>query len=316
MRQWKLDSPGDYLSFVLLWIMVASPAAFGVCAPRNSQLARTLDLTEKAALVTKENRRSRRQTDIGKHEGAQGRVWCFSEKNPNRLKSWHSSKNLETVVDSVSNGSLFFEGDVAVVNRHLFKDAEGNEVYKPENCYFEHIQSGKLIRGTRLVKYNFSPIRERADVVRSDSDDLALWRLSQVVDEATPVPLEDILIDQHRSSGQLEVAANYAFNAPGGQRRSLTMASCSIGNTIALPEGESRVVVTDCNTGGGSSGALVYLLENGQKKVFGVVYGEHAKKAPGSGYDYLKQDTLVVRFGSNLEQLYGDLPKADRQAYK
>jgi hypothetical protein len=318
--------------FLLLFVQLAqlgliSDKAYAVCAPRNVHFSELVNFFDRTALVTPENRQLRRPNDLGDDESIQGRVWCVTENESARFKGIPSKSELKAAKarsGNVGNATLHFEDDVVVVNRHLFVEMDGAPKFKPENCFFEHIVSEEIIAGTKYVSYlPYSPHSNgQPDYVGYYSTDVAVWRLSKKPDASVKlIDRTRYVMDEKKEIKTLSVAANYADNfRPRGsrsiQKESLTISSCESIENVYQYGRPTTIVYTNCNTGLGTSGALVYSSEGGTRKPVGIVVSHHNDRGPGTGYVKNEQDTLVMRFDSRLLELYRNLPQNGKQALK
>jgi hypothetical protein len=152
------------------------------------------------------------------------------------------------------------------------------------------------------VETQISDLGNDSEVARANEQDYALMLLERNVRGGIPIPKEDILINQHREEGEkLNVVSNFAENAPYGDQLRLTIADCFIMRRMGFSAYEpARFVATDCNTGRGSSGSSVFVREGERRILYGMVYSQHAKMPPGSGFVLNKNDTMVVLFGPDL----------------
>jgi hypothetical protein len=300
------------MSFFLTAI-IFSVRVYAVCAPRIAHFPDLFSIAKEAALVTKENRRLRTSSNFESNlEKAQGRVWCFRERL-NYVPSPAELANLSG--QGVFNATEVLESGMIVGPRHPFYCGDSDavlrnskkrcEVYDPQNCFYESISSGDVVRISRHVRYDLFQVNDPgsdSDVARSEEQDYALMLLERDVRGGVPIPREGILINQHREEGyKLSVVSNFADNAPKGKKLSPTIANCSIKRRMGIsPYEPARVVATDCNTGRGSSGSPVFVKEGDRRMLYGMVYGEDDKRPPGSGFVLKQNDTMVVLFGSDL----------------
>lgn len=270
---------------------------------------------EQATLVTKDDRVKRTPYSLGRLEESQGRIWCFQPKKLPPTNSPSASYVLKNWY-SVANASLILENDIVLLNRHAFTDENAKFDVKPENCFFEHLATGEFIRGTKKLVYPF--VRDnldRRDVNRTEND-VALWRLEHGPSKSDLRILvkDDVLLEHDPKYYEpLTVVSNYAENLPPNQKLDSTITYCQAMHGISDKHGLTAYEFkTDCNTGHGSSGSLVFTEVMGSRKLIGIIRGETTKTKPGSGYDVDKLHTSVLRFQQNFFDLYDELKKLDQ----
>lgn len=200
------------------------------CRGSNSQVQDIEDLSglfHDVALVTKENRNPRKKADSKAFtsfslESVQGRFWCQVLGNP-PPEGYLPTKSELTNNYNVENATVAFEDNVILLNRHMFLDPNGQTKAKPENCFFEHISSGKLYRASPNVANK--PLNyQDGKVVDVREDDIALVRLSKRIPGVSPIQAKDMVIDSpHPNGTPLTVVSNYAQNSPTGNPKLLRL---------------------------------------------------------------------------------------------
>lgn len=269
------------------------------------------DQVQNVALVTPESRVKRTTGTLGYLEDTQGRIWCFSKSKlppTNSPTESYAKKNWY----SIANASLAFEGNIVLLNKHAFFDDHDKIETPPENCFFEHLATGEFIRGTKDLAYPFvRETLEHRDLNRTEND-VALWRIERAPSkpDLTVLREKDLLIDwEPPYYTPLIVVSNYAENAPK-DKFDKTVTNCFARHPMVDKHGFlAYEFKSDCNTGKGSSGSLVFTDDGGPRKLVGMVRGESTRKKPGSGYDVDKLQTSIVRFQKNILDLYDQLKK-------
>lgn len=289
---------------VISSLYISSSAFAQILCRNNSQFKAPADLVHKIAVIGPDDRHNRTPGEIAKDlESAQGRLWCFDNPPPDSL----TKEKMKKLRRGVSNATLAFENNRAIVCRHLFVCADKTKkTFKPENCLFEHVSSGELIP---LVSATYSKLKNDNDIDDANSD-FALVTLKHTIseDKATALKKEDFFIDTSSSENitdPIKIASNYAANNKDGNPEALTLTTCKSEGRYNLLSGElANVYGTICDTGEGSSCAQAYREHDGRPKMFGVVTGEMKKKPEGGTFDPEKLSTLVTRFDESIFSLY------------
>lgn len=268
------------------------------CFLRRSEIADFGKLYHQVALIESDDRVLRSPgTVTADIEKAQARSCCF--ERPFAGTGIPTKKYITSHGRVTSNATLAFEGDMAIVNRHLFIDKKGHQVANVKNCYLEHIASGEIVQMTDVEYPTFDP---KAAGTFSHQD-FAVVKLAHTPKGASFLKREDIFIDKEKlANAQIKVVSNYAANNTQGRgNEALTMTNCSRFARYSLGTGEgSNSFATDCDTGKGSSGAQAYLQINQSPKFFGIVQGEYTKVPEGGKYDPLKLTTMITAFDQTL----------------
>ena len=281
------------------------------CASRHKDgFADSNAFYQNIALVTAETRVRRNELNTSDFtqfslESIQGRLWCLAEGKPARLNEFPSKQILRKNY-LVQNATLAFDQKTLIVSRHMFLDEFGKASTGPENCFYEHISTGKIYRASKNISY--LPVTSDSGVDYVDGD-AALIRLKEPVANGTPLTVKNMhLGDSLPNRTPLTVVSNVAMNAPGGNIEGLTIANCSQRRAMLKYGTVTRAVKTDCNTGKGSSGGQVYILEDGMPKLYGLIATATVKAPEGSGYDDERLSTNIVRLDKEILALYARLP--------
>lgn len=220
LRAWLVGSVG--------WLCTTQghTAPYGVTAYNPTQ---DHHATIKVARIFEEDRVLRTPGMIPPdRERAQGRILCV----PKVPKG--STPNKAAILKQryqVANAFLAFEDDVAIVNRHNFMDERGRETFKVTNCFFEHMESGDLVR---FVKAESTPQPTTGKSADINNEDVAVVELERVPGFGTPqvgksIPVEDIEIDADLGGRSLQVVSNFANNLPTGLAPDAkTFTSCDV----------------------------------------------------------------------------------------
>ncbi len=269
---------------------------------RNSQFEDASALLQEVALIGTDDRIERNPGDVVMDiEGAQGRIYCHAAGPVPGQGTIPTLEQLKSGY-TISNATLAFRDDVAIVSRHLFVKRDGGRNRDPKNCFFEHIPSGRIIR---ITGAEYPAYSQDSKKMTYHHNDVAIVRLSESPEGATFIREEDIDFRTDLSqTWPLKVVSNYAENSRNGNSFALTMTNCQALATYKLESGRtSNVYATDCDTGQGSSGASAWVMRNGAPKWFGVVSGE-TTVAPEGGQFSKDLNTLVTTFDESLRDSY------------
>lgn len=286
---------------VSIWVLAAGMLAGAIGFPTPSVLSSSV---QPVALIGSDDRQQRMPGDA--KEEAQGRAWCYDSGPSVKIGRAPSKRRLQSGGFAVANATLAFESNVAVVNRHLFKDALGNDIYGPEKCYFEHILSGVIIAITAVEFPQVEPdsfIRgSLLPNARYQSGDFAVVRLASTPSNSAFLTKDEIVTGAKlQKNTELKVVSNYAFNRQKKAQR--TKVLCRRERFFNLDGMRSNVYSTSCDTGSGSSGSQVYAKLDGQWKWVGVIVGENERKS-GSSYEVNFQETVLTVFDDRLIEAY------------
>lgn len=289
---------------MLFSIWSFSVTAFGLmpCSVRNTQIKDLGRLYQQVAIIEGDNRFLRTPGDVSRDilvdiENAQARSYCLTR--PYTGKGVPNKAYLTSHARMTSNATLAFEGDMAIVNRHLFIDRKAHQLSNIKNCFLEHLASGEIVP---MIDVEYPAFDPKGGETYSHRD-FAVVKLAHIPHEASFLRTEDILIDNVKQAEvPIKVVSNYANNNSGGRgKEALTMTNCTRFGQYSLPNGEgSNTFGTDCDTGEGSSGAQAYLNVDGSPKLFGIVEGELVKVPQGGKFDPAKLSTMITAFDQTL----------------
>ncbi|MBX3020886.1 MAG: hypothetical protein KF799_04355 [Bdellovibrionales bacterium] len=286
-----------------IWHATTVQALNLVNCNHNSQFQESANLVHQVAIIGEDNREIRKPgSSSGDIEKAQGRVYCIDKpSNKKNTLPQISKADILKQKPIVANATIALENDVIILNRHIFIESDGRTIAKFENCYFEHIFSGQIIP---LVDAEFPPLLASKHPRDRGHRDFAVARLKTKPKDSSAIPKDMIVIDGGPDfSAPIKVISNYAMNTKN--RESLTMTTCKRYGIYDLSSGaQSTNIGTDCDTGGGSSGAQAYIEVGGEPKLFGIVSGE-LKKVPERGsFDPQKLSTSITMFDESLFESY------------
>lgn len=287
-----------YVSFWVTFGVWPDQALAQCIKPWNPPHQGIKDLYTEVSLIGPDDRQVRTQQNAftSSVESSQGRIWC----GPKALKKAPTKRELQKGGFVVENATLFLDRDIVLTNRHMFETQTGLTGRNPKNCWFEHLSTGKIIAITSDIAY---PPINGSNLAASCDQDVAILRLSTPVEKATPLAESDIIINHLPDAGRsLKVISNYAANyAP---QDALTMTNCQVMVHVSNHGKPTSFAATDCDTGFGTSGAQVYVQDDGRPKLSGIVTGQMDQAAPGSPYDSFKNSTLVTFFDDSLMETY------------
>ena len=192
-------------------------------------ISRNQGLIEKAALVTKENREIRTKENTQEFadagidlEGIQGRFWCLKKNRPPIRPNETPAKARFFKDYRWGNATVVFNDDVVLLNRHMFTDENGQTKSGSENCFFEHIASGSIIRASKNVE--FPPhVWHDGKIENKAYDDTAVVKLAKFVPNVRPLQIKDMAINVSTESADLIIVSNYAENSPFKSKKALTI---------------------------------------------------------------------------------------------
>lgn len=254
-----------------------------------------------ATIINADDRRIRATTgtEFEPFESAQGRFWCLIRGKAPKGVPTHAQ--LLGGSFSVENAILFVDKDLILTNRHPFTGPTHITPQKMRNCWFEHIQTGRLTRLSSDVAYPPQKTDSLADIVVQD---IAIVRLEKEVTGGTPIRLEDLALDLlPETERPLTVLSNFALNFQPWT--ALTITTCHSRTPFILHDKLIYTIGTDCDSGKGSSGSQVYIHDrNGQVKLYGLISGEAKESRDGDDYIPNRNGTLVVTFEGYITDLY------------
>ena len=281
------------------WILIclASYASALPCFYHHDTSHAVDQMLHDIAIVGEDDREIRERGSLEEHlEAAQARIWCSDRL---KLKPGQVPTKQQFQGGWVSNATIAFQDDLAIVNRHNFLEPNGSRSTKTSFCFIEHIKTSEFIP---IVDVEYPPQPNASKNMRPHRD-FAVVRLGRKLENGTAVRSEDIIIDKQRDpNANVTVVSNYAKNNKTGRsNEAMTITTCKRKGMFGLADGSmSNVTTTDCDTGLGSSGAQAYLTIGRQKKLFGIVSGETKLDKEGGAYNSDRLQTSIVQFDSTL----------------
>ncbi|MBX3023097.1 MAG: hypothetical protein KF799_15585 [Bdellovibrionales bacterium] len=293
------------------WYLAISTSALPIlCNQKISQFEASQDLVHQIAIIGDDDRQTREPGMVANNiENAQGRAYCLNKPLSSKAGDIPSKEDILKERPFIANATIAFEGDMVIVNRHMFLKDDGSRFAKIENCFFEHIASGQMVP---MIDVEYPKMLAGKDPHDSGHRDVAIARLKFKPKNAAAVTKDMMTIDTNEDFSQpIKVISNYATNTKN--RNSLTMTTCKRYGVYNLSSGQpSTKVGTDCDTGDGSSGAQAYIEVQGQPKLFGIVSGHIVRKSEKGSFDAHKLSTVVTTFDESLFESYERLK--ERQA--
>lgn len=277
-------------------LLFSSLAQAVFCQRSKSAFAATAQLYNQVAIIGDDDREIRQPGDISSRmEAAQARLWCLDKSV--RLPSGKIPTKAQLKGNFVSNATIAFEDDMAVVNRHMFLNDDGKPNHQLSRCYIEHIKSAQIIPLTD-IEYPALGTGKMQGFHR----DFAVVRLGRKLENGSALREEDILIDSSPDiKEQVTVVSNYGLNMKSGNVEALTMTNCHRYGLYTLDGGvQSNVFATDCDSGHGSSGAQAYLRRKDGPKWFGIVSGETKKVKEGGAFSGATLSTGITKFDETI----------------
>lgn len=282
---------------VVLWTLVL--LGYGVmalpCNVANGPFKAQQSLFNTVAVIGPDDRRDRESGDLPENiEAAQARFWCPTA--PLRLKAGRLADRNELVGAVISNATIAFEDDFALINRHPLIKENGQTGNNPKKCYIEHIKSGLFMP---IIDAEYPAYKDHSKNMYTHQD-IALVRLAQKLPPGSALKDDMFMIDENPNiQERVTVVSNWASNRTNHE--SLTITECKRYGLYKLADGrQSNSFGTDCDTGGGSSAAQAYLFRDNRPKMFGIVSSEMKKVPEGGSWDAAKLSTRISKFDSSL----------------
>lgn len=279
-----------------------------VCAPANSAFRDFQALRQNAALIGEDDRELRGKANTPADvEAAQVRMYCLSPPLRGNAAINPTLADISAKEQRISNGTMAFDDDVAIVPRHVFRKKDGSPGASPKNCYIEHVRTGQIIP---VVDAEWPPVPPNSDLTNHRDRDFAVVRLSRKLPLGSHLNKEDIHLDFARNlNTNIQVISNYG-DVPGNKFKddALTITNCKrFGYYSFASNATSNIAGTNCDTGPGSSGSGAYMSVDSRPKMFGLVSGDITDAPPGGTFNFSKLSTLVVNFDQSLFEAYDRL---------
>lgn len=266
------------------------------CYFTNQPFAEQTKMYDMIAVIGPDDRKDRNtQNTAHSLEAAQGRLYCPARLL--KLKDGKLADRSQLIGSSVSNATIAFEDDIALVNRHMFiRKEDGKQYRNPKNCYVEHIPTGTF---SAIVDSEWPAYIENSRNMFSHRD-FALVRFGKRLNKGSALKDDTFLIEENPDIREkITVVSNYAENRANPE--SLTITSCQRFGLYKLADGsQSNVYGTDCDTGHGSSGGQAYLERDHASKMIGIVCGEVKKVPEGGQWNSKQLTTDITKFDSTL----------------
>lgn len=292
--------------FVLSYLV---QVAFGLHTDARTIPKETNTIT--VGVFDEDGRRIRDRTKDPELERAQGRVHCL-DMPLKRNKNAGSLTNREKDLIRRNGGAtswLAISNDVIVLSRHVLIDSDAKSPkVDPRNCYFEHIDSGEMIKfadveiaATKLSQTN----SEKLNTILWFEGDYAMARLTKSPTGGAGIPRNRIVVRRDLSVlEEIRVIANHANNNASGNEDELTEVYCRSERHLARQKGvPSSLYIVTCAGGPGSSGSAVIDVSG---RIWGVLTGSYSKSVADRDLvpsDLLKK-SLVTGFDYRIFEMY------------